>query len=440
MVRNDLTGIKLKQTTEPLTGQGGFLAFGEYLRGVRLRERVSTHLPAPGSNRGFGPDVFVHTLITLLILGGQTLSDLRELEREKPLLDVLGQTVIPDEDTVGQWLRRMGDPKRGQGGLGGLGRVRDEIGREILARDGITEYTLDLDASFIQSGKADAKYSYLKEKGYMPMLAALYENGLFVDDEFREGNVSPAAGHGEVYRRAKARVEAAGKRIARFRADSASYQADLINTLEEDGVEWTITADKNSAVMSLIDRIDEKDWTPFPGAAGESVEVAETVHTMAGTTRAFRLIVKRVRDRSTPLSPYLVSWRYWVVATNFGSEWSAARVLEWHQLRGDFENFFKGLKNDVGVGYLPTGNLHANAVFFRIGVLAYNLFVGFKRDLLPAPCRTWTLRTVRWKVFSMAGRIVRHARSLVLKLAVNRESLDFLTLIRGQCDTLFCSA
>jgi hypothetical protein len=27
MVRNDLTGIKLEQTTEPLTGQGGFLTF-----------------------------------------------------------------------------------------------------------------------------------------------------------------------------------------------------------------------------------------------------------------------------------------------------------------------------------------------------------------------------------------------------------------------------
>ena len=92
--------------------------------------------------------------------------------------------------------------------------------------------------------------------------------------------------------------------------------ADLINTLEEDGVEWTITTDKNSAVMSLIDRIGECDWTPFLGAAGEEVEVAETVHTMAGTNRAFRLIVKRVRERSTPLSSYLVSWRYWVVATN----------------------------------------------------------------------------------------------------------------------------
>ena len=153
----------------------------------------------------------------------------------------------------------------------------------------------------------------------------------------------------------------------------------------------------------------------------------------------FLLPLTRVLERSTPLSSYLVSWRYWVVAINFGSEWSAARVLEWHQLRGDFENFFKGLKNDVGVGYLPTGDFHANAVFFRIGVLAYNLFVGFKRDLLPAPCRTWTLRTVRWKVFSMAGRIVRNARSLVLKLAIDAASLTLLSRIRGQCQELFAS-
>jgi hypothetical protein len=40
----------------------------------------------------------------------------------------------------------------------------------------------------------------------------------------------------------------------------------------------------------------------------------------------------------------------------------------------------------------------------------------------------------------MAGRIVRHARSLILKLAVNAESLDLLTKIRGQCHALFNSA
>ena len=136
---------------------------------------------------------------------------------------------------------------------------------------------------------------------------------------------------------------------------------------------------------------------------------------------------------STPLSSYLVSWRFWVVATHFGPEWSAARVLEWHQLRGEFENFFKGLKNDVGVGHLPTGDFHANAVFFRMGVLAYNLFIGFKQDLLPASCQRWTLRTVRWRFFSLAGRIVRHARALVLKLAVDAVSLNLLLRIHGQC-------
>jgi len=164
------------------------------------------------------------------------------------------------------------------------------------------------------------------------------------------------------------------------------------------------------------------------------------VHTMTGTPKAFRLLVKRVRDRSTPIGGLMVSWRYWVVATNFGPEMSVAQVLSWHQLRGEFENVFKGLKNEVGVGSLPTGDLHANAVFFRIGVLAYNLFIGFKRDLMPASCQTWTLRTVRWRVFSLAGRIVRHARSLVLKLAIDSGSLEFLTRIRGQCHALFSPA
>ncbi|EQD43072.1 transposase, partial [mine drainage metagenome] len=43
------------------------------------------------------------------------------------------------EDTVGQWLRRMGDPEKEQKGLLGLGKVRDEINREILSRDKVKD-------------------------------------------------------------------------------------------------------------------------------------------------------------------------------------------------------------------------------------------------------------------------------------------------------------
>lgn len=76
MLRNELTRIKIGQTDEPLTGQGGFLAYGEYMRGMKVRERVNTHLPPPGSNRGFDPGVFVQTLVTLLTLADPGGTDL----------------------------------------------------------------------------------------------------------------------------------------------------------------------------------------------------------------------------------------------------------------------------------------------------------------------------------------------------------------------------
>ena len=327
----------------------------------------------------------------------------------------------------------MGDPKTEGAGLAGLRTVVDEINLDLMKRDGCKDYTLEPDATFIPAGKEAALYSYLKEKGYMPMMAALYENGLFIDDEFREGNEAPQKGHVAVYRRARALVEKAGKRLARYRADSASYQAELINVLEEDGVHWTITADQDSAVKQVIDRIPESAWV----RVSEDVEVAETVHTMQDTNKAFRLIVKRARDRSTPLSELLVSYRTWAVATNMEPEVSAVRVLEWHQQRGEFENFLKGLKSDVGVGSMPTGESYANAVWFRIGVLVYNLIQGFKRDLLPGTWLSFRLPTLRWKIFALPGKFVRHARALVLKLAVPRRDLDFLNEVRTRCRLLF---
>ena len=427
--------IVIERTDEVLTGHGGLVPFIEYLNGRGIVRLIQKFLPKAGSNRGFCPSVFIRSLILMFVMGGKTLSDLRELEREKGLLDLGELEKIPNEDTAGDWLRRMGDPKEEQKGLLGLRQVINSFNCGVMARDGIADYTLDIDATFMAANKKEAQYSYLKEKGYMPMMASLYENGLFIDDEFREGNVSPQEGHVAVYKRSKALVESVGKKIARFRADSASYRADLINTLEEDGVHWTITADQDSAVRSAIDRIPTSAWTPVPG--DPDVSVAETVHTMGATNKSFRLVVKRTRDRSTPLSGLLVNYRYWAVATNFEATVSPLRVLEWHQLRGGFENFLKGLKSHVGVGYMPTGETSANAVWFRIGVLTYNLMIAFKRELLPATCQSWSLPTLRWKLFSMPGKIVRHARRLLLKLSVPVRDLTFLLDVRQRCRLLF---
>jgi len=63
----------------------------------------------------------------MLQAGGRSLEDLRELKGERALMKLIGRKQVPDADRVGDRLRRMGDPEKGQRGLLGLGRVRDEI-------------------------------------------------------------------------------------------------------------------------------------------------------------------------------------------------------------------------------------------------------------------------------------------------------------------------
>lgn len=52
-------------------------------------------------------------------------------------MKLIGRDEIPDSDTAGDWVRRMGDPNRGKPGLRGIDRVRDSVNERILRKDGI---------------------------------------------------------------------------------------------------------------------------------------------------------------------------------------------------------------------------------------------------------------------------------------------------------------
>jgi hypothetical protein len=90
-----------------------------------------------------------------------------------------------------------------------------------------------------------------------------------------------------------------GKKIGYYRADSASYQAELINQLEADNVKYTITADMDRAVKPLIAEIPEQQW--YEPVKDCGYKVAETVHSMEKTEKAFRLIIKRQKRRQAGL-------------------------------------------------------------------------------------------------------------------------------------------
>ena len=309
-------------------------------------------------------------------------------------------------------------------GLGALQRVNRGVFRRLLRRDERTNYALDIDATHIVAEKREAHYTYKGEKGYMPMVGHIAELSLVAGHEFREGNTAPAARNLE-FMQACERNMPKEKKITAIRADSAAYQAGIFNWCEETGKVFAIGAGQDASVKAVIAAIPENDWKKFRDG-----EIAETIHCMNKTNKAFRLIVMR-RPRDQDLFEEQSPWRYHAIASNRDNE-DAAATMEWYCKRGDAsENRIKELKIGFGMEYMPCGSFEANAVFFAIGVLAYNLYLGFRGIALGKEWERAQVRTARWRLFQTAGKIVRHGRQLLLKISA--AMLDMFSAIRERC-------
>ncbi len=66
---------------------------------------------------------------------------------------------------------------------------------------------------------------------------------------------------------------------------------------------------------------------------------------------------------------------------------------------------------------MPCGQFAAHAVFFRLGLLAYNLCRGFQRWALQKEWRRHQVQTLRWRLYQIAGKVVRHTGRVYLKSA-----------------------
>ncbi len=186
--------------------------FGEFCAAIKLKEDINRHLPSPGNAKGFLPGIYVQPLVLMLHGGGRSLEDMRMLAGDDGLKPLLGMNV-PSPDAVGDWLRRMGAGK----GLTGLRKVHKKQLKWALKREDAKGYTLDIDATQIVAEKHDAHFTYKGEKGYMPMVGHLAENGLVVHEEFREGNEAPASRNLAFVKACRGNMPK-GKRIARLRA------------------------------------------------------------------------------------------------------------------------------------------------------------------------------------------------------------------------------
>ena len=411
MVRQTVLPFKLERTGERVTARSGLVLYGEFMRAMGVEALIDRHMPRPGSGRGFRAISYIKPLSMALYGGGETIEDVREIREDDSLRVILEFDEIPSSSAIGDWLKRMGKG----GGIEGMEEVNDEITAKVLKKDDRKGYTLIVDPTMIESHKREARMSYLGFKGYRPVVATLKEIGFAVAYEFKEGNDN--GGRLDILKKAFGKMPE-GKKIEEVLLDAEYYTNEVIEYLETKGVRWAIAVDKDSSVQEAIRTISENEWKPFKTQDGVMTDrqVAETIHTMNKGKVAFRLIVLRWKDKQGDL--FRDTYCYHCIATGMIRE-STEEVVWRYNGRAHIENHIKEIKSGFGMDRMPSGDLWANAVHFGIGIMTYNLFIAQRLLSMPEQWRTKTIKTVRWLLIEVAGKLIDHSRRVILKVATS---------------------
>ena len=422
--------FQLAETKETITSKSGLAVIQELALSLGVVKTIANELPAPGSNRGFRPEEYVMPLVLMFCGGGRTMEEIREIEQDEGLRSLCQYERIPSPDAIGQWIRKAKN-------LVGLKLVNRHLVRQVLAQTKETDFTLDTDATYMETDKDCAERNYDGVKSFSVLMSFLAEVDLCLCCEYRNGNVSPATRIKEELAYADKELKRNGKRLAYFRSDSAGYTSEVINYCGAHKITFTITADQDVSVKELIRAIPAEGWTRIYNEKLEYTgrDYAQTVHCMEKTDQSFTLIVQRWSNPWPELfenGPFC----YHVIATS-DYQRSARAIIEFHNRRSNAENYNKEIKSGFGMDYAPSQRIGANRVYFEIGVLAYNLIIAFKRLLLNPDWHRKTIATLRWELLLIGGKVVRTGRRLLLKVV--RRHLELLSSIRERLKKVLVS-
>ena len=418
-------------TNDLLTSRAGLVCIAQLMQSLGFSDWVDQHFPTPKSNRGYNPSVFVNALILMLHEGGRCLDDLRHIREDDALRTLLGLTQVPESDSMGDWLRRHGK----QGIL-----AVTEINRFLLKHTlhHLKKVTLDIDATLSASKNQLAKWTYKKCTGYMPMVGHIAETGQVLATDFREGNVPPSAKNLEFIHQCEAALPE-GVRLFALRIDAAGYQSDIIDDCIERQLKFAIRVKMSAFLKKLIQNQRECQWQPLT-REGKSIEgefTSHLVHTMEKSRHAFDVIVQRRMingqaaldldlENESNEGEELVQcgqYIYRAIAVSHDPNMSQSDWVHWYNQRGETsENRIKELKEDFSADRMPCQNFEANALYFSLCALAFNLFA-LLRMYLPAHFESCRAKTIRHRIYALAAKVVRHGRNIYLKLKASHCAL-----------------
>lgn len=437
---------------EELTSYGGVPLLARAFRSLRLPESIGKHLRLRRRERGFDEASMVESFVVLNAVGGECLDDFQQLRADVGLAELMGHEV-PSPETARSFLNRFHDEARieeakeqlplGQvayipgesAALAGLGQVNRDLIAELGRRAPQQKIaTVDMDATITESHKQEARMTYEGVPGYQPMLAVWAETMVVLADQFRDGNVSAMQ---EPLPAARAAFAALPETVREFyfRGDSACHEHRLLDWLRDeqrdDGprgkIGFAVSARMSAALTQAVRAVPESDWKPYGKEDREVIrECADVAFCPAERSerkdsQPLRYVAIRIRHRQEELFADGSAVKHFAVLSNIW-EWEPTRLLEWHREKaGTIEAVHNILKNDLAAGVLPSGRFGANAAWLRLAVLTHNLLTALKRLALPPELLSARPKRLRFLFFHTAGRIVRHARKMLLRLAMTTQ-------------------
>ena len=211
----------------------------------------------------------------------------------------------------------------------------------------------------------------------------------------------------------------------------------MLNWLRDDAdrpgprgrITFGISVRMTPKLKQCILRLSDSLWKPYREDSQTESECADVLNYWpeeedrpegAGPLRYTAI---RIRPRQGALFADGSEAKYFAVASNEWN-WGPRKLLEWHREKaGTIEAIHDVLKNELAGGVMPCGRFGANAAWMRLALMTHNVLTALKRIGLPESWLHARPKRLRFRIFCSPGKLVHHARQLLLRVRRFKEQL-----------------
>lgn len=391
---------------------------------LELPQRLAAAVPASGRRRRHPVHLVLYAFLIGALLGIEKLAHLEWLRGDCVVEKFLRLAAWPVRRVFSEALASVSDA-----GVAGLSKVLTELGlRSITGRPSAV---LDFDSTVLVcfGTQEGAEFGYCgkgrNRRRHHPLVASVAESRAVVHAEYRDGSAIDEAEAIGFMKEAVRRVREKVAGPITLRADSGFWSKAMGAWLLDAGLPFTFVMPLYASLKLHLMAVH------FEAAVedDEDIEVGVLPGEKMGYDPRLRIIVvrRRVHDPKAPPAGKVVAWdpdwRYQAIVTN--TDWAPLDVWRFYNDRGDAERVFKTGKHALGLGWLVSHCLRANAVAFLLRLIAYNADLLFQQEAerraveAGRPAKRNGLQARQHYFYQLAGRLLRVHNRWVLRLPAN---------------------